>query len=235
MKYKIILILFLTSCSNYSYNNKSSFSYYGKGFAYIEKIQTSDSKDDVYISHNRLKIGTKVRITNPNNKKFIERIVKKKINYDNFYKILISQQTAVKLELDLNFPYVEINEIKSNKSFIAKKAVMENIEKKIANKAPVSKINISNLSVKNKIKPLKKKTYSIIVAEFYSLKSAKTLQERLMIILENSNYQLIYIDKKNDKSYELLMGPYNTINKLKNDYIVLNDSNFEDLDIIIND
>ena len=31
------------------------------------------------------------------------------------------------------------------------------------------------------------------------------------------------------------MGPYNTINKLKNDYIVLDESNFEDLDIIIND
>ena len=31
------------------------------------------------------------------------------------------------------------------------------------------------------------------------------------------------------------MGPYNTIKKLKNDYIVLNDSEFEDLDIKIND
>ena len=31
------------------------------------------------------------------------------------------------------------------------------------------------------------------------------------------------------------MGPYNTINKLKNDYIVLNESNFEDLEIITND
>ena len=31
------------------------------------------------------------------------------------------------------------------------------------------------------------------------------------------------------------MGPYNTINKLKNDYIVLSDSNFEDLDIKINE
>ena len=112
---------------------------------------------------------------------------------------------------------------------------MENIEKKIANKAPVSKINISNLSVKKNIKPLKKKTYSIVVAEFYSLESAKALQKRLMLILENSNYQLIYIDKKNDKSYELLMGPYNTINKLKNDYTILNNSNFEDLDIKIND
>ena len=86
MKYKIILILFLTSCSNYTYNNKSSFSYYGKGFAYIEKIQTFDKKDDVYISHNLLKIGTKMRITNPNNKKFIELIVKKKKNMIIFIK-----------------------------------------------------------------------------------------------------------------------------------------------------
>ena len=31
------------------------------------------------------------------------------------------------------------------------------------------------------------------------------------------------------------MGPYNTINKLKNDYIALNESNFEDLDIKLND
>ena len=31
------------------------------------------------------------------------------------------------------------------------------------------------------------------------------------------------------------MGPYNSINKLKNDYIVLNDSDFEDLDIKKND
>ena len=31
------------------------------------------------------------------------------------------------------------------------------------------------------------------------------------------------------------MGPYNTINKLKNDYIALVDSNFEDLDIKLND
>ena len=56
-----------------------------------------------------------------------------------------------------------------------------------------------------------------------------------MTILVSSNYNLIYISKKNKNSYKLLMGPYNTINKLKNDYIVLSDSNFEDLDIKIND
>ena len=73
------------------------------------------------------------------------------------------------------------------------------------------------------------------MAEFYSLSSAKILKERLRSILKDSNYQLININKKSEKKYELLMGPYNTINKLKNDYIVLNDSNFEDLDIKINE
>ena len=65
--------------------------------------------------------------------------------------------------------------------------------------------------------------------------SLEILKKRLMSILISSNYKQIYIKRKNDKSYKLLMGPYNTIKKLKNDYIVLSDSNFEDLDIIIND
>ena len=67
------------------------------------------------------------------------------------------------------------------------------------------------------------------------LKSAKLLKQRLTTILIDSNYKLISIKKNNEKSHFLLMGPYNTINKLKNDYITLSDSNFEDLDIIIND
>ena len=61
------------------------------------------------------------------------------------------------------------------------------------------------------------------------------MKDKLVTILKDSNYQLITINKKSETRYELLMGPYNTINKLKNDYIVLNDSNFEDLDIKINE
>ena len=126
-------------------------------------------------------------------------------------------------------------EVKTNKSFIAKKAITENIEKKIANKAPVEKININNIAKIKKNKKSKPKNYSILVAEFYNKESAKFLKEKLSSNLLNSNYHLIYIKKNNEKSYELLMGPYNTINKLKNDYIALNDSNFEDLDIITHD
>ena len=84
-----------------------------------------------------------------------KKSLKKKIKYDNFYKVLISVDVAEELNLDLNFPYVEVNEIKKNKSFIAKKAITENLEKKIANKAPITKINIDNLNKSKKIKKTK--------------------------------------------------------------------------------
>jgi hypothetical protein len=235
MKYKIIFFIFLTSCINNTYSNKNNFSYTSKGFAEIKDEPFINLNKKSFVFHNKLKAGTKIRISNTSNGMFVVAVVKKKIEYDNFYKVLISKKLANLLSLDLNFPYVEIAEIKLNKSFIAKKAITENIEKKIANKAPITKININNLSKKKKFKKNNLKNYSILVAEFYSLESAEILKKRLVSILQNSNYQLIYIVKKNDKSYKLLMGPYNTINKLKNDYIVLNDSNFEDLDIIIND
>ena len=137
--------------------------------------------------------------------------------------------------MSFEFPYVEINEIKSNKSFVAKKAVTDIEEKKIANKAPVENININNISKEKKIFKKKVRSYTILVAELYSLSSAEFLKEKLILILKDSNYKQIYIRKKSEKKYQLLMGPYNTINKLKNDYIVLNDSNFEDLDIKANE
>ena len=236
MKYKLILLFFIISCTNYSSNINRKSGYSSSGFAHIEHTLHSDfKKNNFFISHNKLKVGTKVRIVNPNNKKFLEAIIKKKIEYDNFYKILISTSVAEELNLSFEFPFVEINEIKSNKSFVAKKAITDIEEKKIANKAPIDKINISNISKEKKNLSKKPMSYSILVAEFYSLNSAKILRDKLLTILKDSNYQLININKKSETKYELLMGPYNTINKLKNDYIVLSDSNFEDLDIIIND
>jgi hypothetical protein len=216
--------------------NKNSFTYSSKGFAQIIDTSFLENVNDIsFVSHNKLKLGSKLRIFNPNNKKSIEAIVKKKILHDDFYKILISRDAADELDLNRAFPYVEITEIKLNKSFIAEKAITENVEKKIANKAPVEKIDINNLSKNKKSKKTKLKNFSILVAEFYNLESAELLKKRLKVILKNSNYQMIYVNKNNNNSYELLMGPYNTISKLKNDYIVLKNSNFEDLDITINE
>jgi len=236
MKYKLIIFFLLTSCANYSSNLEKKSGYFSSGFAYVENnIPSNLTNDDFFISHNKLRIGTKIKITNPENKKTLDVVIKKKIKYDDFYKALISSSIAEKLNLSLKFPFVEINEIKSNKSFVAKKAITDIDEKQIANKAPIEKININNISSEKKIIKKKTKSYSILVAEFYNLTSAESLKEKLALILKDSNYQLIYINKKSEKKYELLMGPYNTIIKLKNDYIVLNDSNFEDLDIKANE
>ena len=108
----------------------------------------------------------------------------------------------------------------------------ENDEKKIANNAPVDKINISNIT-KNKKKKVKIKSnkYSILIASFSEKESAVLLKDRLSNSLNKNSSNLIYISKKNKKNYDLLIGPYNTINKLKNDYIVLMEHRFEDLDI----
>ena len=237
MNYKLIIIFFLlVSCANYSGNFEKKTGYSASGFAYIEKdIPSILENEKFFISQNKLMEGSIVRVINPENNKSLEIIIKKKVKYDNFYKALISKTIADELELSLEFPFVEINEIKSNKSFVAKKAITQNAEKKIANKAPIDLININNISKKKILNHKKAKNYSILVADFYNLSSAEFLKEKLVTILNDSNYKLIYINKKNETNYELLMGPYNTIKKLKNDYIVLNDSNFEDLDIVTND
>ena len=235
MKYKILLFFFITSCVSNTYLSKNDFAYSAKGFAKIENQISSNLNNNSFVSHNKLKLGTKIMLTNPTNGKSLEFLVKKRTKYNSFYKVLISESVAKKLKLNFDFPYVEISEIKINKSFISKKPVTENVEKNIANKAPVTKINIDNLIKQKKVKKIKVKNYSILVADFYSMESAEILKKKILSILSSSNYKLIYISKKNDKSYQLLLGPYNTINKLKNDYITLSDSNFEDLDIIIND
>jgi len=237
MKFNLIFLFFLSiSCTNYSTNFIKKPGYSASGFAYIEKnIPTNLENEIFFVSHDKLKTGVKINIVNPNNKKFLEVNIKKKIKYDNFYKVLISENIAKELELSFEFPFVEINEIKPKKSFIAKKAITENEERKIANTAPVDQININNISQKKVSKKKKEKSYSILVADFYNISSAEFLKKKLSSILKDSNYKLIYIKKTNEKKYELFMGPYYTINKLRNDYIVLTDSNFEDLDIINND
>ena len=43
------------------------------------------------------------------------------------------------------------------------------------------------------------------------------------------------IKKINNKETQVILGPYKTVNLLKNDYIKLKNFGFEDLDIFINE
>ena len=188
------------------------------------------------ISHQNLRTGTLIKIINPkNNKNLILKNVKR-IKYPDFYKVLITRSVAEKLNLDPNLPLLEIIEVKKNKSFIAEKAKIYNEEKKTPSKAPITSVQISNIS-KNKSKALTKKNNEIfiLVASFYSLDTAKFLEQRIIKEVSDLDIKKLKIDRVNSKETQVILGPYSSVNLLKNDYIKLQSFGFEELNIFINE
>ena len=244
MKYKIIiLIFFLTSCAqNYSKTNLNQ-PFISKGFAYIYNdedfvdkiIKKKLDNNSLQIAHNKLRPGTLIKIINVKTNESI--IVKntKRFQYPDFYKILITKAVADELNLKADLPLVEVIELKKNKSFIAKEAKIFKEEEKIHNNAPVETVKIDNISKNNnKDKTVKEKFY-IIIAEFYSKNSAYLLKERINKELTSFDDKKLFINTKKSNKISLLSGPYNSINLMKNDYILLKKFGFEELDISINE
>ena len=127
-------------------------------------------------------------------------------------------------------------EIKKNKSFIAEKAKIYTEEKKISSKAPVASVKISNIS-KNKKKIIKKKPEKLFIqiATFYSVSTAKFMKKRIINEVSDLNEKKLKIQKINNKETQVIMGPYTSVNLLKNDYIKLKSFGFEELDIYIDE
>ena len=244
MKFKIIFFLFFVlSCSpQFSTINQKKL-YAAKGFAYIyndtdfnEKIKGQMSNDKMEISHQNLRTGALIKIINPKNNKTIILKNIKRIAYPDFYKILISKPVAEKLSLDPNLPLLELIEVKKNKSFVAEKAIIYNEEKKISSNAPIESVQISNIS-KNKSKITTKITEEIfiLVASFYSLEAAKFLEQRIINEVIDLDIKKLRIKKINSKESQVILGPYNSVNLLKNDYIKLQNFGFEELNILLNE
>ena len=53
--------------------------------------------------------------------------------------------------------------------------------------------------------------------------------------MPNFNNKKISIRKKKKNNFQLISGPYNTVNSLKNDYIILKKNGFEELDVKLNE
>ena len=194
------------------------------------------SNDKMEISHQNLKTGALIKIINPKNNKTIILKNIKRIAYPDFYKILISKPVAEKLSLDPNLPLLELIEVKKNKSFVAEKAIIYNEEKKISSNAPIESVQISNIS-KNKSKITTKITEEIfiLVASFYSLEAANFLKQRIINEVIDLDIKKLSIKKINSKESQVILGPYNSVNLLKNDYIKLQNFGFEELNIFINE
>ena len=226
-----------------SHSNQKK-TYTAKGFAYIynefdfnEKIIKGKMNNEIMqISNQNLKTGALIKIINPKNKKSIVLKNIKRIKYPDFYKILITKAVAERLELNIDLPILEIIEIKKNKSFVAEKAVIYNEERKISSKAPVDSVEISNIS-RNKSKKILNKSNKIFIhiASFYSTNTAEFLRNRIIKEIPEFDNKNLKIKNVNDKETMVILGPYNSVNLLKNDYIKLINFGFEELDIFIND
>ena len=241
----IILIYLLTSCtSNYTkIDNRKPYN--AKGFAYIFNQADRDkniikgkmNNDLLEISHSQLKYGATIKLINPKTKDTIVLKNLKKIKYPEFYKIVISDAVANKLNIDRRIPLVEVLEIRKNKSFVAKKAKIFQEEKKIPANAPVMSVKIDNISKK---KSLKKKeelntNIHILIGSFYSEDSAIFLKNRIIKEIADFDKKKLKIKKKRSTEIEVISGPYKSVNLLKNDYIKLKNIGFEEMDIFINE
>ena len=244
MKFKFIFLFFIFSCSPHLSSVGQKKVYTAKGFAYIyndfdfnEKVIKGRMNNEILqVSHQNLRTGALIKIINPENKKSIILKNTKRIKFPDFYKILITQPVAEQLDLNIDLPLLEIIEIKKNKSFVAAKAKIFKEEKKIPSKAPVASVQISNIS-KNKSKNLHKKPKKIFIdiASFYSPETARFLKHRIIKEVIDLDTKKLKIKKVNNKETQVILGPYSSVNLLKNDYIKLKNFGFEELNIYIDE
>ena len=242
MKFKLLfsILFFLVSCTTSSkLYNKTPFN--SSGFAYIYNdndyennlIKGKLDNTKLEISNSELKLNSLIKIINPKTKESMVLKNTKKIEYPDFYKIIITEKVAKKLNINAELPFVEISEIKKNKSFVAKKAKIFNEEKKLPSNAPVTSVEISNIS-KNKDfkKSQKKEKFFILIGSFSQKTVAEYLKNRIIKEIPNYNSKNLRIIKKSNTENNLLSGPYYTINLMKNDYILLKNLGFEELNIV---
>ncbi len=248
MKYNfflILLIVLITSCASNNYKTVNvdpifeKFSNNGFALIYNDKLYNDkiiskkmDERDLVIFQRN-LRKGTSVKITNPFNSKTIIAKVGKKANYPSFNNSVVSIRISKELEIDINEPYIVIEEIRDNTSFIAKKAKTFEEEKKVADKAPVDTISVNDLNstdekkIKNKINSEFK--YVIKIADFYYLDTAKQMVKRIKSEL---NIKKTDINKINENKFRVFTGPYLSLKALQKAYNSIETLGFENIELI---
>jgi len=239
----IFIFILIYSCADYKnnrpvdkieklYHTSSGFALIFEDDFYDQKIVNKKIKnDDISVMHSYLKRNTLIEITNPETSITIEAKVTKRAQYPSIYSVVISQKVAELLELNSNDPFIELREIKKNKTFIAKDSNTFEEEKKVAEKAPVENIEMNDLTTNSEQEQIKSKNefiFTIIISDFYYLESANKLKEKLS---KERSISGLTIEKIKDNKYRLAAGPFKNFNALKSTYISLNKLGFENLNI----
>ena len=245
MKFKyFFLIFFLFSCvEDVKLINRNNIqvkkTFISKGFTLIyndnlikkKTIKKRIDGREYVILHSFLERNTYVKIFNPINSKTVIAKVKYKTNYPIIYNSVITNRIAEELELNYEDPYVEIIEIRKNDTFIAKKAKTFDEEINVANKAPVTDININIISNEPENTEIrsKKNEYIINIGEYYYLDSAKVVKNRL---INEANLTNVKIKKISKNKFRVYVGSYFLFNAMKDPYFAISKLGFEHLDVI---
>ena len=248
MKLKIIIFLaiILTSCETTNkkvITNKDFKNYSNDGFALIYNndifkkriVSKKIDQRSLIIFNNKLKKDTDIKITNLLNEKYLIAKVGKSSKYPIFYNSVISERIATELDIDPDQPYVRVETINSNNTFVANKAKTFDEEKKVANKAPVDSISIQNISIEKdnntKVKNVKNTKFEFIIkfADLFFEESAITLKKRLE---DEYNLKDINIKKMSKNLYRVYKGPFYNLGSIKNVYNEIANINFENIELI---
>tara|TARA_Y100000022_G_scaffold76870_1_gene66341 strand:- start:1574 stop:2329 length:756 start_codon:yes stop_codon:yes gene_type:complete len=250
MKYKIILLLlfFLASCTtNQQIQNDALIieKFSNSGFTLIydpllyenKTINKKMNQRDLLIFQRNLRKGTSVKLTNPENNKTIIAKVGVSAKYPDFNNSVVSIRISKELELNSDEPFIYIEEIIGNDSFIAKKSKTFEEEKTVADKAPVETISINNLNESSsdktkKIKNKKKFSYNIKIADFYYKSTANMMAERVRNEISLNNTK---IEKISENTFRVLIGPFANLKTLQNAYNSVKKLDFENIEIIKNE
>ena len=246
MNYKLTILIFfsifLVGCEPIKKSDKinidlsNKYKNFGFTLIYNDNLGIKKKLDDrsLEIFHETLKNKSSVKITNPKNgKSLIAKVKSNKVVFSKFYNSVISIRIAQLLEIDFEEPYIEIILISDDTTFVAKKTKTYDQEKKVAQKAPIDGIQISDLS-KTKDKSKKKNkinrfSYSIKVADFYYKKTAEIMVARIKNEVFLKNLKIVELSKTN---YRVLIGPFDDIRTLKKSFEKMKSSYFENLEIL---
>ncbi|MDB9812465.1 hypothetical protein OAB74_01805 [Candidatus Pelagibacter sp.] len=232
-----------TNLTKNTISNSLDDPFINKGFSLIYSDKFYDNKiiskkideRSLVIFQKNLKKNTIVKITNILNNKSIIATVGSNADYPVFNNAVLSLRIADEIEVNIYEPYIEILEILEDSVFVAKKAKTFEEEKKVANKAPVNNINISDLNIKEtstKNELSKKFSYKIKIADFYFNDTALLLVDR---IIKETKIRGVKIKKINEKKYRVYAGPFNNINSLQKSFNDISILKFENIEIIKND
>ena len=243
----------LGACADYAIDKdkeaKERKFYSSKGFALIysdglfdqgsidKKLNNNNiidnklNNEQIIALHSSLKKNTPIKIINPDTSIAVETKIFRKAEYPNIFNIVLSKKIATILELNVANPYVEVFEIKKNKTFIAKESNIFEEEKQVAESAPIDEVKMDDLSevqIDVKKKYDKKNNFYLVISDFYYHDTAQNLKEEL---IKKTQIKKFSVKKINDTKYRLSVGPFKDFNALKSIYISLNNLGFEGINI----